>query len=100
VWDTTSVTFELNALSTHILEKSALSIYPNPVLNELRINVPSYYNTVKLSIYDMRGALLRTIEQSGQQLVIINCSAMQEGAYKIVMTDGIRISEGTFLVVQ
>jgi hypothetical protein len=100
VWDTTSLTFELIALTTHILEKSALSIYPNPALNELRINVPSYYSTVKLSIYDMRGALLRTIEQSGQQSVIINCSAMQEGTYKIVMTDGIRISEGTFLVVQ
>lgn len=100
VWDTTSVTFELITFSIYNIVKTSLSIYPNPARDELRIEIPASFNTIMLSIYDARGTLIRSTQHSGQQSVIINCSALQEGTYKIVMTDGIRISEGTFLVVQ
>lgn len=83
--NTENVTVTVN-LATGILEinESSLSMFPNPVTNELTINNISKNTTI--SIYDLTGKLLISrIAKSATE--IIDVSGLANGAYSVIITD-------------
>jgi len=80
-----NVTVTVN-LATGILEinESSLSMFPNPVTNELTINNTSKNATI--SIYDLTGKLLiRRVAKSATE--IIDVSGLANGAYTVKIID-------------
>ena len=69
-----------SSISQHIALTKNLEVYPNPAKDELTINNQSSENQV-ISIFDLKGSLLRTIEvvANGQQTIDI--SLLQSGLY-------------------
>ncbi|SRX55272.1 T9SS type A sorting domain-containing protein [Aequorivita sp. CIP111184] len=66
--------------------ETAVSIYPNPAKNEfiLRSNVP----LEKLTIYDLRGAIIRNVDVSEMsQEKTVDISPLDSGVYMVRITD-------------
>ena len=58
-----------------------LSYFPNPVANNLNINLSNSYNKVEIQIYSMVGQLLRTINKTNSVQLIVNLSELSSGSY-------------------
>ena len=77
--------------STRMIRKSietnetmTITSYPNPAVNELRITVPSNWQSKKLSIelYNVNGQLAsKTQIASGSQTETLNVSKLSSGIY-------------------
>ena len=79
---------QLGTASRNVSEadKAAMvSIYPNPVHNELKINMGSYAETVSLAITDMFGR--RMLNQTFSSVSGVNTAKLSAGVYMITITD-------------
>ena len=66
-----------------------LSYYPNPVTNNLNINLNNSYSKVEIQIYTMVGQLIRTINKTNSVQMRINLSELTSGTYILkIKADG------------
>lgn len=70
-------------LSVNDLDKITMSVYPNPVVNEL--NIQSNKSLDEISIYNIEGKLLNTFKGNTQK---INFSKYPKGVYLVTITSG------------
>ena len=68
-----------------MLQNKGVSIYPNPVLNN--VTIESAGNINQISIYDVRGALLLRKKQPGNK-VTLSLSGAKSGVY-LLRVDGV-----------
>ena len=64
---------------------ASISVYPNPVKNELRVNMGNYANTVSVLVTDMHGSKVTSKTFSGS--ASINMSRMASGVYMVIIRD-------------
>ncbi|NOQ75929.1 MAG: T9SS type A sorting domain-containing protein [Crocinitomix sp.] len=57
-----------------------IAIYPNPIANELTIQVPEAALGGTFTIYNLIGAEMRTIQVTGTSM-LVNCSEFTQGHY-------------------
>ncbi len=69
-------------LSTNEFENASFSVYPNPVVDQLNIKSTEAVNTV--SVFDVTGKLLQTVENSKS----IDMSSYNSGIYFVEVTIG------------
>jgi chitinase len=69
------------------LPADALSVYPNPVQDQLFINIPDGAD-VRLEILDLQGKLLQSAQTSGNYTVQINTASLHPGMYLLTLSDG------------
>ena len=74
-------------LAVKDLSKSKVSIYPNPVKEEFKINLDRKYNSVKteIKVSDLAGRTVKTFK-AGETY---NVSDLGKGVYLVSVTDGI-----------
>ena len=58
-----------------------LIYFPNPVTDNLNINLNNSYNNVEIQIYTMVGQLIRTINKTNSVQMRINLSELSSGTY-------------------
>ena len=66
-------------------EEGVLSIYPNPVRNELKVNMGGNLETVSVSVTDMFGR--RMLNKTFTSASTINTSKFAAGVYMVTVTD-------------
>lgn len=62
------------------LEQTKAAVYPNPVADELHIDLPFDEVTTRISLYDMQGAMVKTMTVNSQNN-IMNVSDVHPGLY-------------------
>jgi len=69
--------------------KNTLGIYPNPARNHITLSLPDGMNAtnVHISVYDMRGSVIRETEGAGAKITM-DISSLPAGLYFICATDG------------
>ena len=72
------------------VEASRISLYPNPVIDEIHLTLPASYETGQIDIYNMIGS--KVYSQSVSRDKTFDLSALQSGLYVA------RISEGGKLI--
>lgn len=71
-----------NCASIGDLNLQGIQVYPNPVKDEIRIDLPAIYTEANVKLYDASGKLLISEKiQSG--LAILNTSSLSEGMYLV-----------------
>lgn len=78
-------TFVVSSSVNEIFE-SNINIYPNPVVNDVVINISSVKNASELSIYDITGRNVYTKNLSGQKQITLNASNFASGIYNIIVS--------------
>lgn len=90
----------VSAINTHSLLES-LSVFPNPVQEELNLSIGSKENAAYLlTIHNLQGQMVnsRQIELiRGEQLFSMNVSDLPSGVYTLMVTDGERSSSRKIL---
>ncbi len=78
--------YENNALGTQDqnLENKLISLYPNPVIDELNFDIPSSIGVKNINILNMEGRLIKTIKGNPKS---IDLSSLSSGLY-IINIDG------------
>ena len=80
--------------------QTAMLIYPNPVMNELRITIPSEWQnkTVAYNVYNTNGILVRQkINGSAGQTEIFHVADLPAGIYIIKTATGDKTSVQKFI---
>ena len=64
--------------------------YPNPVVNELRVSVPSTWQNkpVTYALYSSDGSLIRRAVNTGNQTEVIPMSSLNPGIYIVKVSSG------------
>lgn len=78
----------------NVAEKSnenELKIYPNPATNLLTVEYTFNNSKNKLSIIDISGRMLNTLENCSTSKTIININELDNGIYFIVINDGYNV---------
>ena len=77
----------------------SLSVYPNPVNDQLNIRIEEPLNKCTIQIVDARGSLVNETAKSNlwQSSVVINVSSLQKGNYKIRIISGDMILNSGFI---
>ncbi len=78
--------------------KINITIYPNPVVDKLKIQIPGSSLKWMSSIYDAAGKLVyQQTNTSAGNLIEINITAMAKGNYVLVLNNGVETFTGKFL---
>lgn len=65
---------------------SSLLLYPNPASEIVRLGNPQNLDLETISIYDMTGKLIRSIDLEGMQIEqLINISGLSEANYFVII---------------
>jgi pectate lyase len=76
---------EFNTLSVNQISKSDIKFYPNPVTNELNISISEGISIERISLYNIVGQLIKTIEGNTN---LLNMNDLNNGMYLVkVQTD-------------
>lgn len=82
----------LNAtLSKQAVEETASSaaLYPNPVVSDFTVNLKQATTGVKLTIVDMKGAVVYSKQYNGNmQQLQVNAAQLKPGAYTVLLATG------------
>ena len=62
-----------------------VNIFPNPVNDQLTIDLSSVTESVNVMIYDMTGKLLKSVENQIGNKLEINTAALSRGMYQVVL---------------
>ena len=80
----------------------SFSFYPNPVRNNLFVNVPSVVsNAASLSLINVNGKVIKTISlspNSGNSNFSINVNSIAKGYYILVLKDGTSTTSSSVLI--
>lgn len=81
-------------------DQPQLLVYPNPACNTLQIHLNSSWSSekIRISIYNMRGDLLRSNFYSRSDVITQNIEKIASGLYLINLSDGIRSVSTKFIV--
>ena len=69
-------------------QSSQMLLYPNPVIDELTIKLPDYFEQGNLTIFDISGTKITNIEISDSQKIVINTTHFKNGLYIVRVFDG------------
>ncbi|HET8839772.1 MAG TPA: T9SS type A sorting domain-containing protein, partial [Flavobacteriaceae bacterium] len=87
-WDNGSRLYfqeETMRVATHVLKKEQLSIYPNPTHEQITIDFQQYHEKVILSLYDLSGRIIYSVETSGRKKTIsLSSLNIEPGLYIII----------------
>lgn len=70
------------------VSNSGISVYPNPVQNDLHISFTSAENSVVVTMYDMAGRMIYQGMSSGTQNLTIPVSTLNRGVYSLRIQNG------------
>lgn len=76
------------AIKNNSIEKLEFNVFPNPVNQQLYINLNEIRPNFKLQIYNAVGQEISSTKYNHQQFVEINTSQFSNGFYLIKITDG------------
>lgn len=79
-----------------INQQTALKLYPNPAPGYTRISLPQNIQQATLKIFDMKGAMVKTIAVSNAQL--IDLQGLPRGIYQAVINDGSGLYSERFVI--
>jgi|GEM_PF-2086908 len=74
----------------------AISLYPNPASDEIKLTVPGDLKDAVAFIYSTNGTLITTLKASKE--VTVDVSAYTEGTYLIILKDNNSVSYKKFIV--
>lgn len=74
-----------NATVSVTAVSAAISVYPNPVHNELKVNMGNYTNTVSVTVTDMHGS--NVISKTFAGTASFNTSKLTTGNYMVIIRD-------------
>lgn len=77
--------------------QTKVTVYPNPVADELHIDLPFAEVKTSLTLYNMQGAPVMTISDASTSNVM-NVSALEQGMYLLV-TDAQGMKKATKVIV-
>jgi hypothetical protein len=69
------------------VSKSDLTVYPNPVNNQLSIDLTNVEQASILSIYSLKGDLILTQSVQNDKLIKLNTSGLANGSYTLEVID-------------
>lgn len=84
--------------STSLLNKPALTIFPNPVVGQLNIKVSNEEKIVQVQIFSFNGKQVRQIKGSRNRQQQINVSDLAKGIYTISIQTDQRVSRQKLVV--
>ena len=61
--------------------RNNITYFPNPVANNLTINLSTTYEKVEIQIYSTVGQLVRTINRTNSVQTMVNLSELSTGTY-------------------
>ncbi len=70
-----------------LVSKSDLTVYPNPVNNQLSIDLTNVEQASILSIYSLKGDLILTQSVQNDKLIKLNTSGLANGSYTLEVID-------------
>lgn len=70
-----------------LVSKSELPVYPNPVNNQLNIDLTHVEQASNLSVYSLKGDLILTQSVQNDKIVKLNTSALSNGTYTFEVKD-------------
>jgi len=80
-----------------LVENEPLNIFPNPATNEINVDIPSPNDNSLLSIYNLKGELIREIKTDNSTASKIDISNLTAGNFVVKYSDGERVWSGRFL---
>ena len=87
-----------NTVKILFSSKINITIYPNPVIDKLKIQIPGSSLKWMSSIYDAAGKLIyQQMNTAAGNLVEINITALAKGNYVLVLNNGLETFTGKFL---
>lgn len=87
-----------NTLKILFSSKLNITIYPNPVVDKLKIQIPGSSLKWMSSIYDASGKLVyQKTNTAAGNLIEINITPMAKGNYVLVLNNGLETFTGKFL---
>ena len=87
----TTVTLKIEPLGTYISEKSELNtikIWPNPVYDVLKLNIPEGYLGCNIEIIDLKGRSLKKIFHVNQQTTELSIIDIPSGVFILKLFSG------------
>jgi len=70
-----------------LVSKSDITIFPNPVNNQVNIDLNNIENVNMVSIYSLKGDLILSQNIFGEKLAKVNTSSLSSGSYTIQLKD-------------
>lgn len=84
-------------INNSIMHKNRLTLFPNPVDNELIIKLPGEITNGNITIFDIRGNRVIDIGMSGDLKFAIDTSQLEGGLYIVKVFDGSLIYTSKFI---
>ncbi|QSS97758.1 S8 family serine peptidase [Psychroflexus sp. ALD_RP9] len=76
-------------LNNNNFNKESISVWPNPVRNQLNItSLSSFENEVKVSVFDMSGRLVKSRTEQSTSAIKLDTSNLTKGVYLVNISDG------------
>ena len=69
----------------------SIRVFPNPVHNELSIDIHSDAKKIDVEVFDILGRSIFKQNTEGSNLLTINTLKWQTGVYMLTVTDGVKI---------
>jgi len=71
----------------NVKPQAAIALYPNPVINELKVISGDSYGTVTIKIYNIQGKIVQQMKETAtNRMYSINVSALPVGIYILSLT--------------
>lgn len=77
------ICYSENVFSTSNIDPDAFSLYPNPALEEIFIEIPQGIEVTNVSVFDVTGRLIEGKGNLSEDIFSVNVSAYTEGLYLI-----------------
>ena len=84
-----------NIIKVNAGKTNAIIIYPNPVTDELRVNLPASESRYTISIVNTSGQIVKTITSATQNL-IVNVTSLTKGTYFLYIHNDLGIFSQQF----
>jgi hypothetical protein len=77
---------------------SNVSVYPNPAINDLNINIPAVTSEkTSVKIYDVIGNVVISQDYNAVNLISLNIAALNKGLYVVQITNGNQVSQSKII---
>jgi hypothetical protein len=91
-----------NVIAVHVTGLlSTLSVYPNPANGFISVAVPNAAVASRFQLTDMMGKISRSVQVAQNVTTVkIDITALTEGVYKLIWSDGVNYSYQTILILR
>lgn len=83
-YDEIEITVNSSSVGLELLENN-ISVYPNPVTDYVNISFDQQFASVTVQLIDLTGKEVSTTRYSATDLIRIDCSGLQTGAYQLII---------------